>query len=38
MDGYTELVADFMEVALLGLSILRQIGSSFLPNDLRKAV
>ena len=38
MDGYVNLVANGMEVALAGLSILRQIGSSFLPHDLRKAV
>jgi hypothetical protein len=38
MDGYVQLIANFMEVALAGLSILRQIGSSFLPADLRKAV
>jgi len=38
MDGYVNLVANGMNVALAGLSILRQIGSSFLPADLRKAV
>ena len=38
MDGYVSLVDDLFEVALAGLSILRQIGSSFLPADLRSAV
>ena len=38
MDGYVGLVQKLMNVALAGLSILRQIGSSFLPHDLRKAV
>ena len=38
MDGYVTLVANLMEVALAGISILRQIGSAFLPADLRKAV
>ena len=38
MDGYVNLVANGMEVALAGLSILRQIGSAFLPHDLRNAV
>ena len=38
MDGYAELVQRMMNVALAGLSILRQIGSSVLPHDLRKAV
>ena len=38
MDGYVELVQNGMNVALAGLSILRQMGSSFLPHDLRKAV
>merc|ERR1711934_20872 len=38
MDGYVALVQKLMTVALSGLSILKQIGSAFLPDDLRKAV
>ena len=38
MDGYVELIQNLMNVALAALAILRQIGSAFLPHDLRKAV
>merc|ERR1712167_320028 len=38
MDGYVGLVQKLMTVALSGLSILKQIGSAFLPDDLRTAV
>ena len=38
MDGYVALVQSLMTVALSGLSILKQIGAAFLPDDLRMAV
>ena len=38
VDGYVNLVDEGMEVALAGLSILKQIGSTILPADLRKSV
>ena len=38
MDGYVNIVDEGMEVALAGISILKQIGSAILPADLRKAV
>ena len=38
MDGYVSLVDDLLEVLLAGVSILRQIGSAFLPEHLRDAV
>merc|ERR1712036_100476 len=38
MDGYVGLVGEMMTVALAGLEILKQIGTMFLPDDLRIAV
>ena len=38
MDGYVNIVDEGMEVALAGISILKQIGSAILPADLRTAV
>merc|ERR1712167_184362 len=38
MDCYVGLVQKLMTVALSGLSILKQIGSAFLPDDLRTAM
>ena len=38
MDGYVGLVQELLNVVLFGLSLAKQLGSAFLPADLRRAV